>query len=613
MIKNTTKLLWGTVLILCVLNGQFASGQTSDWDGQWITNLGPIVLTQNESKVTGKFDGTGKVKGAIEGKKLKCTYTKKQTRGGELKGEFVVELGDDSRTFSGTYSTARRRGKVNGWKALPADQRGEEPVDFSGHWLSSWGNMVLKQDGKKVSGHYGSQGLATLKGKVNGRRLELVWTKLQWSGDAWIELTEDGKRIYGTTVDDDPTAWIGLRASEFSYHPEPKAGEIVKGYADNGMLYHLRMPDDWKAGEKTDLVVLLHGSYWTTAGMVFVTAKNWPEIGKKYAILGIQGEQWADWSGEDDLRHNYTYQNWMGRSTYKGFPYTDRESPSLVMEMIDELDEKYSFARRFIGGHSQGGFLTHVLHMHFADKIDGTFPIAGGMIIQAEPDVFEDEDLIAAQKETPMALVHGKRDNVVPYSTGQYVYNRYLSHDFGRVQFIRPNMGHPYDFLPVNEAISYLDVMTTDDADALQKWAEEKVQKKEWRAVGNAIERAKKIKAGKAFSPIWKSYEAAAKKDAAKHMKAMKKNQNGKWVDGFLQWQEQFGQSNAAKELNKLFAEMREAHAEPAKENAIEARKAFNSGKAAKGWELNREIVEKYYASTQYRTLKKQVEKHFGK
>lgn len=41
--------------------------------------------------------------------------------------------------------------------------------------------------------------------------------------------------------------------------------------------------------------------------------------------------------------------------------------------------------------------------------------------------------------------------------------------------------------------------------------------------------------------------------------------------------------------------------------------KKFNSGKAAKGWELNREIVEKYYASTQYRTLKKQVEKHFGK
>ena len=283
------------------------------------------------------------------------------------------------------------------------------------------------------------------------------------------------------TEADDPSIWTGIRLEGFEHHTPPKAGETVEGRTDNGMLYFLRMPDEWKQGDPVDLVVLLHGSNWTTKGMVYITAKNWPEIGKRFAILGIQGENWAKWSDIDDLRFNYTYVNWTGRSTYKGYPFTDRESPYLVMNVIDELDELYSFDRVFVGGHSQGGYLTYVLHMHFPEKLAGTFPVAGGMIIQAEPDVFDDEDLQKAQRNTPMAIIHGKQDQVVRYSTGEYNYNRYLAHGYPMVRFINPNMGHPYDFLPIGEAVRYLDMMSTRDAEALAKYANEMVAKKNWR------------------------------------------------------------------------------------------------------------------------------------
>ncbi len=71
-------------------------------------------------------------------------------------------------------------------------------------------------------------------------------------------------------------------------------------------------------------------------------------------------------------------------------------------------------------------FLTYILHMHFPEEIDGTFPIAGGLIIQSEPDVFDDEELVSSQKSRPMAIVHGAKDNVVPFSTGVYAFNRLI-------------------------------------------------------------------------------------------------------------------------------------------------------------------------------------------
>ena len=54
-------------------------------------------------------------------------------------------------------------------------------------------------------------------------------------------------------------------------------------------------------------------------------------------------------------RFNYTYVSYVGRSTFKGFPGTDRESPALVAEALDDVREAYPVSRYFVGGHSQGG------------------------------------------------------------------------------------------------------------------------------------------------------------------------------------------------------------------------------------------------------------------
>ncbi len=100
----------------------------------------------------------------------------------------------------------------------------------------------------------------------------------------------------------------------------------------------------------------------------------------------------------------------MGRSTYGGFPGTDRESPALVREAMEDLKKAYPIKHYFVGGHSQGGFLTYALLMNSPDLIAGAFPISAGLLIQAEPAVFEDKALKEAQRAVPLAIVHGKTD-----------------------------------------------------------------------------------------------------------------------------------------------------------------------------------------------------------
>jgi|GEM_PF-3130243 len=67
--------------------------------------------------------------------------------------------------------------------------------DFSGKWYTSYGDMVLEQDGVKVTGTYGIDG--TLEGKVSGDRLEFEWKESWEMGEGYFVLSEDGESFIG--------------------------------------------------------------------------------------------------------------------------------------------------------------------------------------------------------------------------------------------------------------------------------------------------------------------------------------------------------------------------------------------------------------------------------
>src|SRR5206468_3566881 len=120
-----------------------------------------------------------------------------------------------------------------------------------------------------------------------------------------------------------------------------QAGKSVDGAASNLLTYTVRAPEGYRAegGRKWPAVVILHGSNMNGRSYVETIASAWPDIARDFLLIGINGERPSN-TGPDP-RFNFSYANFVGKSTFKGFPGTDRESPALVSEALAELREAY--------------------------------------------------------------------------------------------------------------------------------------------------------------------------------------------------------------------------------------------------------------------------------
>ena len=166
---------------------------------------------------------------------------------------------------------------------------------------------------------------------------------------------------------------------------------------------------------------------------------------------------------------------------------------------------------------------------------------------------------------------------------------------------LSPNAGHAFDFLPVGDAIKYLDAVTSSDVGVLADFAEQKTEDEEWHDVGATVLRARELGMEEQLQESFADFEAAAEKDAATHLNAVESNTDGSWIDSFLPWYDQFAASAAAKPAVEAFNKLRAAHTPKAKQLETEARKAFRAKKADEGWDKYRETIDNFYASPQYR------------
>ena len=574
------------------------SNEPADWDGQWITDHGIMELKTEGQRISGTYGDGGTISGVV--KRDVTEKVELNFRNGNSRGTLTVERSEDGLAFDGQWASRGNGGLWRGWKVDP-DAEDAETADFSGYWMTSWGPMRVEQNDTEVTGTFSANGWGKFTGTVAGRRMTIDRKYIRFENQAWLEMSPDGSRMYGLNLFDKPAEWTGIRLPDFSADAKPQADETVKGISESGMLYHLRMPTGWEPGDEVDVVVLLHGSNWTTAGMVYITNDNWPDIGKKFAILGIQGESWNKYSDAESPTFNYTYQNWMGRSTYGGYPFTDRESPYLVTNVIKELSTANNFKRIFVGGHSQGGFLTHIIHMNFPELIDGTFPIAGGLAIQAYAEAFDDEELMTSQREMPMAIVHSKNDRVVSYSASRDIYNRRIEDGFDHLIRVDSNNGHGYDFLPVNQAIEFLDMMTTDNKSEIKDYLQRMAEEKQWRIVGEVLQHATEIGAGDSVDAVAEDFEKAAARDAVTLLKKIQANRNSDWAEDYLDWHEQFSKATAGKQTVAAFNALREQHADDAETVMERYRDARNQRQYDQAKKILGEIVQSHYTSKYYR------------
>jgi predicted esterase len=336
-------------------------------------------------------------------------------------------LDDSGNSFTGTFQVKNGRGgEWNGWRPDPKATSGKLAT-FGGLWLTDLGLMDLTQEAAAVKGNYALRGTSSIEGKATGRRLEFRFTSFR-NGQGWFDLSADGKSLRGAANTDGFPGWFGWSgrpAPSFVRHAPLVAGKMIDGSTANLLTYAIRAPEGFKAGDsrKWPTILILHGSNMNAQAYVATIASAWPDIAREFIILGINGETPSNTG--DDPRFNYTYVNYVGRSTFKGFPGTDRESPALVSQAMTELKEVYPIDHYLVGGHSQGGFLTYSLLMNSPELLAGAFPISAGVIFQCEPDVFTDEALRKAERSVPLAIIHGKNDPVMGFGMGQYAATLY--------------------------------------------------------------------------------------------------------------------------------------------------------------------------------------------
>jgi predicted esterase len=592
-----------TVTVAAAADGQF--------QGEWRTTIGIVKLTQNGDSVTGKYGPNGRfpLTGKVKGNVLSFDYQEGQAKG---KGEFTLDATGNA--FTGKFQIrGGRSGAWNGWRPDPQAKR-DTAISLPGLWLTDLGLMELSQERAKVKGRLALRGNSTIDGDAAGRRLDFRFQTFR-SGRGWFDFTADGKSFAGAGNTDGFAQWFGWKgrhAPEYVRHVPLAAGKILDGSTQSLLTYSVRAPEGYQAGatKKWPAVVILHGSNMNGRAYVATLAGAWPDIARDSILLGINGETPS--SLGDEPQFNYTYVNYVGRSTYKGFPGTDRESPVLVSEAMAELRGVYPISHYFVGGHSQGGFLTYSLLMNFPESIAGAFPISCAVIFQCEPEAYADPALRQAQRKVPLAIIHGKTDPLVGFAGGEYAAAVFGDAGWPAFRFFADDRGaHMFARLPVGPAIRWLEAHASDDPAGLLGFATKRLNEGGYRDAIAALRRARELKLDdkgqRRADQLARTIAAKAAPGAAKYLKLIRAAKDGSWIDGFLAYRDDFEFADDAREAMAAFAELRSRHQGPAKSAFNEARQLFQQGKRDEGFAKYQTIVDSYYASPLYRNVKRWV------
>jgi predicted esterase len=596
--------------IVVVLAARAAAEEKApELTGTWWGTFGELALTSKGDAVTGTYGAGGRF--TLEGTRAGRTVKVALSEGGPVKGEATFEANAAGTVLRGTY--AWPNGNRGTWNLVRQDPKAEAGAvaSFAGTWVTERGPFVITQTGAKVEGRYPFRGPVDVTGEVKGRRLTLRWKGPTFAGGGWLELAADKKSFAGvTTTDGQAGAWA-IFGTPLAGHPrkaKPKAGAIVSGLTSASLAYHLRWPVSPPAGKGVPCLLLLHGSNMTSKAYVNTVAGAWPDLARRFVLLGIDGETCVDGSPPDAPQCNYTYTDFVGRSTFRGFPGTDRQSPALVAEAMDELGKELGLGKVLVGGHSQGAFLTYSLVMNFPEKFAGAFPVSGGLIFQAEPTAYADAAVRAAQRKVPWAIVHGRNDGIVDFSSASYAHAAFLDGGFPALRlFDHPTAAHLFAMLPVRDAVRWLDALTSDDVEALVAFGEERAAEGGWRDAIAAARRARTLPAGKAsarLAALEARVDATAKRDAATIAAAIAKDADGAWVDGFLAFRAQFEFAPAASPAMDAYAALRARHQPEADARRQAGRTAMQAGDEAAGWAAYQEIVDRFYASSWYPVVK---------
>ncbi|GAG39388.1 unnamed protein product, partial [marine sediment metagenome] len=176
-------------------------------------------------------------------------------------------------------------------------------------------------------------------------------------------------------------------------------------------------------------------------------------------------------------------------------------SAKFIAGLVKEVSKAFKVRRTYLGGHSQGGFVTYSAIMLHPELFDGAFPMAGDCWMQNEPNLWEEEpEKMAMQKKIAIAVIHGRRDPVVDFSQGEHAHDVFDVMAYPMLKFFAPeNLGHQFGLSPVPEALAWLDAMKGVNPKHAERCAEEWAMKGQWADAVPAARHVLELKAPSAL------------------------------------------------------------------------------------------------------------------
>ena len=206
------------------------------------------------------------------------------------------------------------------------------------------------------------------------------------------------------------------------------------------------------------------------------------------------------------------------------------------------------------------------------------------LLVQCEPDYVyfaERPELQERQRALPIAHVHGVTDSVVAFSAAQYCRERLEDGGFKRSRLVEHDTaGHRFAFLPLEEAVRWLEEMTETDSDARVALARARLDQQRERDVVPLLEGL----TGEAASALRTELEARAA-DGAQGLLPRLEAGDADGVDAFWAYRRRFGATRAAQPLLEGYAALRAEQEERAEELFSRARRTNDEAAKRALWE----------------------------
>lgn len=173
------------------------------------------------------------------------------------------------------------------------------------------------------------------------------------------------------------------------------------------MSYALYVPAGYDTGTSYPLVICLHGAGFSGDSYL----ERWqPRLGERYLLACPSLDMGAWWTD-------------MGTA--------------LVLRVLEDVARTYHIDRNrvYLTGMSNGGIGAFKIGIQFADRFAGIAPMAGGV-----PDPFL--PLLEDLRNTPVYIIHGKKDEVMPVELSRAVYQRLSALGYD-VTFREHDLVHP--------------------------------------------------------------------------------------------------------------------------------------------------------------------------